>query len=178
MTKFTHNFHTSILREYDIRGIIGETLSPVDAYAIGRGFAALMKIEGDDTATVGFDGRASSPELESELVRGLSDGGINVIQVGMGPTPMLYYSTYALETRNGIMITGSHNPPSHNGFKMVLGGKPFFGQDIQKLGQICKSGDVSEGQGKVSEHLMLDAYVDRILKDYIYPSIYGCLGLR
>ena len=169
-TDFTHQFHTTILREYDIRGIIDETLFPTDAYAIGRCFATLMRENGDDKVCVGYDGRASSPKLEEQLIQGLTDSGVHVIRVGMGPTPMLYYATYALETANGIMITGSHNPPSHNGFKMILNGKPFFGADIQKIGPMVANGAVSEGSATVSDHPMLDEYVTRILKDYIYPS--------
>jgi len=169
-TDFTHQFHTTILREYDIRGIIDETLFPTDAYAIGRCFATLMRENGNDKVCVGYDGRASSPKLEEQLIQGLTDSGVHVIRVGMGPTPMLYYATYALETANGIMITGSHNPPSHNGFKMILNGKPFFGADIQKIGPMVANGAVSEGSATVSDHPMLDEYVTRILKDYIYPS--------
>jgi phosphomannomutase len=167
MTINSHDFHPTILREYDIRGIIEETLFPADAYGIGRAFGSLMQRNGDQRVTVGYDGRASSPELESMLVKGLQESGVDVIRVGMGPTPMLYYSTYALETANGIMITGSHNPPSHNGFKMILGGKPFFGQAIQNMGQMCSAGDYTKGDGAVSDHPMLNEYVERILKDYV-----------
>ncbi len=167
---FKHDFHPTILREYDIRGIIEETLFEADAYAIGRSFAFFMKEAGDNKVCVGYDGRASSPVLEAALVKGLTEGGIDVIRVGMGPTPMLYYSTYKLETRNGIMITGSHNPPSHNGFKMIMAGKPFFGKDIQNMGPSVSNGLAPASIGSVSDHPMLDEYVERVLEDYKYPS--------
>ena len=167
---FKHAFHSTILREYDIRGIIDETLFQNDAYAIGRAFAGFMLEAGDNQVCVGFDGRASSPVLEEALVKGLTEGGVDVIRVGMGPTPMLYYSTYKLETRNGIMITGSHNPPSHNGFKMILAGKPFFGKDIQKMGSAASEGLPAAKTGSVSDHPMLEEYVARVLEDYVYPS--------
>ncbi|WP_169568587.1 phosphoglucomutase/phosphomannomutase PgmG [Sneathiella limimaris] len=165
-----HDFHPSVLREYDIRGIIGETLSPIDAEAIGQAFGTLMIENGDNSVTVGYDGRATSPELEEALVRGLLSTGVNVIRVGMGPSPMLYFSTYELNTGNGIMITGSHNPPSHNGFKMILGKKPFYGEAIQELGRLCASGSFKSGTGSVAEDPMLDRYVARVLEDYKHKS--------
>ncbi|MEH6402771.1 MAG: phosphomannomutase/phosphoglucomutase [Sneathiella sp.] len=165
-----HQFHASILREYDIRGIVGDTLFPEDAEAIGRAFGSLMIKNGDKTVTVGFDGRATSPVLEKALVKGLLSTGIDVIRVGMGPSPMLYYSTYELATRNGIMITGSHNPPDHNGFKMILNSKPFYGQAIQDLGASCNAGDFEVGAGQVTDHPLMEQYVSRLLEDYQNPS--------
>ncbi|GLQ07711.1 phosphoglucomutase/phosphomannomutase PgmG [Sneathiella chinensis] len=165
-----HHFHPTILREYDIRGIVGETLFPADAEAIGRAFGSQMIENGDQRVAVGYDGRASSPELEQALVRGLRASGVDVIRIGMGPTPMLYFATYELETRNGIMITGSHNPPSHNGFKMVQMGKPFFGAHIQALGQRAASGQFTDGEGAVSDDPVMDRYVARMLQDFQNPS--------
>ncbi|MEP3722803.1 MAG: phosphomannomutase, partial [Parasphingorhabdus sp.] len=107
----THEFHATSLREYDIRGIIGETLGADDAYAIGRGFGTLIARDNGTAVATGFDGRTSSPMLEDALVRGLNDAGVNAISVGMGPTPMLYYAESVLnQVQGGIMITGSHNP--------------------------------------------------------------------
>ena len=166
MSEQKHNFHPSILREYDIRGIVDETLFEADANAIGRGFGSLMLKNGDDTVTVGYDGRATSPILEKALVDGLISTGVNVVRIGMGPSPMLYFSTYELASRNGIMITGSHNPPSHNGFKMILDGKPFYGEAIKTLGVQCAAGEFTTGTGAVSEQPMMDKYVARILQDY------------
>ncbi|HEX4874256.1 MAG TPA: phosphomannomutase, partial [Sphingorhabdus sp.] len=123
-----HIFHPTSLREYDIRGIIGETLGAEDAYAIGRGFATLLGRAGGKKVAVGYDGRTSSPMLEEALIRGINDSGLDAVSVGMGPTPMLYYAEAVLEdVDGGIQITGSHNPANYNGFKMVFQGRPFFG---------------------------------------------------
>ena len=130
----SHRFHPTVLREYDIRGIIGETLGPDDARAIGRGFATLLRRAGGKTVAVGYDGRVSSPMLAHALCEGLTASGCDVVQIGMGPTPMLYYAeASAEELDGGIQITGSHNPANYNGFKMVFQGRPFFGEDIQAM---------------------------------------------
>lgn len=125
----------SLFREYDIRGIVGETLFPADAFAIGRAFAqrAGVGLSRAPIICVGWDGRISSVEMETALTAGLQAGGAEVTRIGLGPTPMLYFSVYHLKTDGGVMVTGSHNPPSHNGFKFMLGEKPFYGADIQAL---------------------------------------------
>lgn len=105
-----HRFDPTILREYDIRGIVGKTLSAEDARAIGRAFGTLVLRKGGKSVAVGYDGRLSSPMLEVALVEGLSDSGVDVRRIGMGPTPMLYFAVYHLHTDGGIMLTGSHNP--------------------------------------------------------------------
>ncbi len=159
----SHQFHTTVLREYDIRGIIGETLSEADAYAIGRGFATLLRAEGGTRVAVGYDGRLSSPVLEEALVAGLNDSGCDAVRVGMGPTPMLYYAEASMEdVQGGIQITGSHNPANYNGFKMVFRGRPFFGADIQELGRLAAAGAWSEGGGGHEHREILEAYVARI----------------
>ena len=148
-----HTFDPTVLREYDIRGIIGETLGPDDARAIGRGFGSLLRhAKGGDspsaTVAVGYDGRVSSPMLEHALVEGLTSSGCDVVRIGLGATPMLYYAEASNEeVDGGIQITGSHNPPNYNGFKMVFQGRPFFGADIQKLGEIGAAGDWLDGTG-------------------------------
>ncbi len=162
----SHSFHPTTLREYDIRGIVGETLGEEDAFAIGRSFATLLKRGGGSAAAVGYDGRESSPVLEAALVRGLTDGGVDVVRVGLGPTPMLYYAEAALDVDGGIMITGSHNPPNYNGFKMVMFGRAFFGEDIQKLGRLASAGDWEEGEGEVSERDIIEDYVERLVQDF------------
>jgi phosphomannomutase len=164
MTK--HQFNPTILREYDIRGIIDETLFEADAEAIGRSFGTLLKQGGFQNVAVGYDGRKTSPKLRDALIKGLTSTGVDVFDIGMGPTPMLYYATYALKAGGGIMITGSHNPPSHNGFKMMLGGKSFFGSQIQDLGRLSASGPFEQGAGKVIDHPVMDDYVARLLKDF------------
>ncbi len=161
-----HRFDPTILREYDIRGVVGSTLSEVDAWAIGRAFACRLIEQGGRAAAVGYDGRLSSPALEEGLVRGLCESGIEVVRVGLGPTPMLYFAAMTLPVEAGLMITGSHNPPDYNGFKMMLGKKPFYGAEIQALGRIAASGAFRNGQGTVREERVLEAYVDRLAADY------------
>ncbi|WP_338446694.1 phosphomannomutase/phosphoglucomutase [Pelagerythrobacter marensis] len=159
-----HQFHSTVLREYDIRGIIGETLGPDDARAIGRSFATLLREAGGRTVAVGYDGRVSSPTLEHALVEGLTASGCDVVRIGMGPTPMLYFAeASAEEVHGGIQITGSHNPPNYNGFKMVFQGRPFFGEDIQRLGRLAGDGAWHDGSGTVETREIMEAYVDRLL---------------
>ncbi|TPG41455.1 phosphomannomutase/phosphoglucomutase [Sphingomonas koreensis] len=162
----THRFDPTSLREYDIRGIVGKTLGPADAEAIGRGFATCVRRAGGTRVAVGYDGRTSSRELERALIAGLTAAGVSVVRVGMGPTPMLYYAEATLEVDGGIQITGSHNPAEYNGFKMVLQHRPFFGEDIQKLGQMAADGDWDEGAGDVTDYDIVDAYVDRLMVGY------------
>ena len=162
-----HQFHSTSLREYDIRGILGKTLGAEDADAIGRGFGTLIRRAGGKTVAVGYDGRESSPMLEAALVKGLTATGCDVVQVGLGPTPMLYYAEASMDdVDGGIMITGSHNPPDYNGFKMVFQGGPFFGADIMKLGEMAKAGDWDDAgeAGTARQQPMLDAYIDRITR--------------
>ena len=162
----THRFDPTSLREYDIRGIVGKALGPADANAIGRGFATLVRRAGGTRVAVGFDGRVSSPVLEAALIEGLVKTGVDVVRIGLGPTPMLYYAEATLEVDGGIQITGSHNPADYNGFKMVLQHKPFFGADIQKLGRMAEEGDWEEGEGTVSNAEIMDLYVDRLMQGY------------
>jgi len=161
----SHRFDPTVLREYDIRGIIGETLGPDDARAIGRGFASLLREAGGKKVAVGYDGRVSSPILEHALIEGLTASGCDVVRVGMGPTPMLYYAEASMEdVDGGIQITGSHNPANYNGFKMVFQGRPFFGADIQTIGQLAADGDWSDGSGSVETREIEDEYVERLLR--------------
>jgi phosphomannomutase len=163
---FTHTFHPSILREYDIRGIVGETLSTADAEAVGRGFGTAVRRAGGRRVCVGYDGRVSSPEMEAAVVNGLRAAGIDVERVGRGPTPMLYFATMELEADGGLMVTGSHNPPTHNGFKMMIKKKPFFGADIKKLGENVAGGDLEVGFGAVKDVPVFEKYIGRLLKDF------------
>ena len=166
-----HKFHPTSLREYDIRGVIGQTLGGDDARAIGRSFGTIVKRSGGGKVAVGFDGRESSPMLEQALVEGLNAAGCDAVRVGLGPTPMLYYAEAVLDVDGGIMITGSHNPPDYNGFKMVLRRGPFFGADIQQLGVMAQAGDWEEGAGSVETVDMLDRYVDRLLQGFDGPQL-------
>lgn len=162
----SHIFDPTTLREYDIRGIVGKTLHQNDAYAIGRGFGTLIRRAGGTRVAVGYDGRESSPMLEAALVSGLTTSGVDVVRVGLGPTPMLYYAEAILEVDGGIQITGSHNPADYNGFKMVLQHAPFYGADILKIGTMAAEGDWLEGQGTVSNADIMDDYVGRLLAGY------------
>lgn len=163
----SHRFHPTILREYDIRGVVGTTLFPADARALGRVFAQVLGESGGRRIAVGYDGRLTSPELEAALVEGLAESGVDVIRIGRGPTPMLYFAAATLEVEGGLMVTGSHNPPDHNGFKMVLQGKPFFGDAIQHLAQLAASlGVPDRPRGRVEEHRVFDDYVARLAQDY------------
>jgi phosphomannomutase len=161
-----HAFHPTILREYDIRGIVGETLFATDAHHIGKAFGTKVRRAGGSLVCVGWDGRLSSPDLSAALIDGLASTGCTVESVGRGPTPMLYYAAKARGADGGIMVTGSHNPPTHNGFKMVFQGRPFFGPDIRELGRIAAEGDFEAGEGRVESRDILAEYVERIARDY------------
>ncbi|MEL3888623.1 phosphomannomutase/phosphoglucomutase [Ferrovibrio sp. MS7] len=162
----THVFHKSILREYDIRGIVGETLWEADADAIGRAFGTRVRRAGGGVVCVGWDGRLSSPAMAAALVRGLTSTGCTAVQIGCGPTPMLYYAAKARHADGGIMVTGSHNPANHNGFKMVFGNKPFFGADILDIGRLAAAGDCEQGDGLATEASVFEEYVQRLLQDF------------
>ncbi len=166
-----HVFHPTALREYDIRGVIGQTLGPDDARAIGRSFGTIVARSGGSKVAVGYDGRESSPVLEAALVEGLNAAGIDAVRVGLGPTPMLYYAEAVLDVDGGIMITGSHNPPDYNGFKMVLRRGPFFGADIQKLGEMAASGDWESGAAGSEQVEIEDRYVERLVQNFDGPAL-------
>ena len=162
----THSFHPTSLREYDIRGLVGDTLTGADARAIGRSFGTIIARAGGSRVAVGYDGRDSSPGFEAELVAGLNAAGIHAVRIGVGPTPMLYYSVYELACDGGVMITGSHNPPAYNGFKMMLKDRPFFGADIRALGEMSAAGDWESGEAGSETLEIMDRYVDRLLQDF------------
>ena len=165
----SHHFHPSTLREYDIRGIVGTTLGEADARAIGRGFGTLIARSGGHAVAVGRDGRLSSTALEAALVEGLVAAGMTVSRIGLGPTPMLYYAVHELACDGGIMVTGSHNPPDWNGFKMMLAGRPFYGADIRQLGEMAAAADWDTGTGRAQDVEIMDRYVDRLLKGFSPP---------
>ncbi len=161
-----HVFHPTLLREYDMRGIVGETLGEEDAYAVGRTFGTLIGRAGGSAVAVGRDGRLSSPMLEAALVQGLTDSGVDALRIGLGPTPMLYFAEAELQVMGGVQITGSHNPRDHNGFKLVFQHRPFFGKDIQELGGQAAAGDWSEGAGDAAAVDLLDRYVARLVQGF------------
>ena len=161
-----HRFDPTILREYDIRGVVGRTLDAADAEAIGRAFGTMVAAKGGKTVSVGYDGRLSSPELEAATVKGLLACGLSVLRIGLGPTPMMYFAVNTLPADGGIMISGSHNPPEYNGFKMMMGKGPFYGRDIQHLGEIAAKAGYATGKGAAADRAVLDAYVARLVGDY------------
>jgi len=161
-----HTFNPTILREYDIRGIVGSTLTEDDAYALGRSYGAKAHGEGARTVAVGRDGRTHSGMLEAELIRGLNDSGISVVSIGMGPSPMLYFATHYLDVDGGIQVTGSHNPADYNGFKMLLKGRSVYGAEIQEIGQRAASGHWHDGSGTIEEVDIREAYANRLLQDF------------
>jgi phosphomannomutase len=162
----SHTFNPTILREYDIRGIVGDSLTESDAYALGRTFAAQALDEGARRLAVGRDGRTHSGMLEAALIRGLTEGGVDVMQIGMGPSPMLYFATHYLDVEGGMQVTGSHNPADYNGFKLLLKGRSVFGREIQAIGERAALGDWTQGDGSVEEVDIREAYVNRLLEGF------------
>ncbi len=142
---------------------MGDTLHAADAVAVGRGFGTVVARDGGTRIAVGRDGRTHSPMLEDALVAGLLASGCDVVRIGVGPTPMLYFAETVLGVDAAVMVTGSHNPASHNGFKLVLRHRPFFADDIQALGALASTGDWTSGAGTATDIDIADRYVDRLL---------------
>ena len=142
----SHTFNKTILREYDIRGIVNEDLNLIDAFFLGKSFATLLKRKKYKNVVIGYDGRLSSPKIHKELIKGLLSQGIEVYEIGLVPTPLLYFSMYMKKLDSGIMITGSHNPPNYNGFKMLLKNKSIIGEDILDIAKISSKGDFSKNK--------------------------------
>ena len=159
------NIDASIFRAYDIRGVVADALTPEACEQIGRAFGSEALARGQKTVNLARDGRLSGPDLIAALSKGIRSTGCDVINIGMVPTPVLYFSTYHLETGTGIMVTGSHNPPEYNGLKMMIGGDTLFGDGIQDLYQRLVNDDLASGEGGYSETDIMDAYLDRILGD-------------
>ncbi|HSR12709.1 MAG TPA: phosphomannomutase/phosphoglucomutase [Thermodesulfobacteriota bacterium] len=149
-----------IFREYDIRGIVDEDLTDETVSLIGRSFATYVSGKGKKRVAVGRDGRLSSPRFRGPLVEAMVKGGLDVVDVGVCPTPVFYYSLYHLERDGGVMITGSHNPPDFNGFKICVGKDTLFGEEIQKLRAIIDSGKFSSGAGSLSSYDIIPPYLD------------------
>ena len=166
----SHGFDPVLLRDYDLRGTVGRTLHRADAWALGRSFGTIIARTGGWRVAVGYDGRLSSPMLEAALVEGLVATGIDVVRIGLGPTPMLYHAEMTGDVDGGIQITGSHNPADQNGFKLVQGHAPFFGADIQRLGALAAAGDWEVGAGRVETRAVLDAYVARLAQGFDGPA--------
>jgi phosphomannomutase/phosphoglucomutase len=159
----------SIFKAYDIRGIIGKTLDASIAKQIGQAFGTAARAKGERLVVIGRDGRLSGPELAAALAAGLQSTGVDVVDLGVVATPMLYFATQVLDSQSGIMVTGSHNPPDYNGFKMVLAGEAIYGDTIQGLYQAISKGEFAQGEdageGSYRTHDIRQAYLDRIVGD-------------
>ncbi len=160
-----HPLPLAIFKAYDIRGIVGETLTPAIVHRIGQGLATLARERDRDTFAIGRDGRLSGPALLTALADGLREGGANVIDLGMVATPMTYFAADVLGTGCSVMVTGSHNPPEYNGLKMVVDGTTLSGDDIQNLRKRCDDGRLASGHGTLLTHDIAPAYLDRIVGD-------------
>ena len=161
----TDNFPDVIFKAYDIRGIVDSALTTIITRQIGQAFGSEALSRGVDSVIIARDGRLSGPSLSAALSEGLLASGCDVIDIGMVPTPALYFATYELGTGTGIMITGSHNPPEYNGLKMVMAGETLAGERIQELKQRIISGQFSSGDGRLSEIDIKPAYCQRVLSE-------------
>ncbi len=159
------NLPKEIFKAYDIRGIVGKTLTPEIVEAIGHAIGSEAAARGQTQVVIGYDGRLSGPELSAALARGIQKSGIHVIDIGMVATPMVYFAAQHLGTHCGVMVTGSHNPPDYNGLKMVLAGETLSGETIQGLRKRIEQGDLSEGSGSYSKQDIAQDYIDRIASD-------------
>ena len=154
-----------IFRTYDIRGIVGRTLTPEIVFQIGRSLGTLARERKAPTFAVGRDGRLSGPALSGALIEGLLAAGADAVDIGMAPTPVVYFAAHHLGCGSCVAVTGSHNPPDYNGLKVVIGGDTLYGDDIQEIRKRIESGNLATGKGKRSEANVLDAYVERIAGD-------------
>lgn len=175
MTNKTHNFDSTIIREYDIRGTVDKNLSLADATALGKAFGTTVIRAGGKKVMVGYDGRTHSPDFEKALVDALLSTGCDVDRIGLGPTPMLYFAVHHVNASAGIMVTGSHNPPDQNGFKMLIaknlkGGGPVYGEAIKALAALAAKGDYVSGQGNAKKVDIREIYTARLAKDYHSPK--------
>jgi phosphomannomutase/phosphoglucomutase len=156
-----------IFREYDVRGIVGKDLNPETAELFGKGYGTYVRRNGKRKISVGRDVRVSSDELFNALVSGIVSTGIDIIDIGICPTPLVYFSLFNLDVDGGIMITGSHNPPEFNGFKICLGRDTIYGEEIQRLMILIESGVFEKGEGKVSRYDIISDYKKYINKRFL-----------
>ena len=164
---YKHTFDPNILRSYDIRGIFEKTLNSNDAWMLGYFFGLTIKqnnpLKLNPLIVIGMDGRISSPILEQNLNEGLKKSGCKVYRIGMGPTPMLYFSSQYFNADGAIQVTGSHNPKDHNGFKIVANQKSFFGDDILKLGKFAQEGNDTVYSGSSKKVTIDEEYIKKII---------------
>ncbi|MCX7184806.1 MAG: phosphomannomutase/phosphoglucomutase [Nitrosospira sp.] len=160
-----HNLPNEIFKAYDIRGVVDKTLTAAIVEAIGHAIGSEARTRGLAAVAIGRDGRLSGPELAQALAKGLQKSGVNVVDVGMVATPMLYFAAHELCNYSGVMVTGSHNPPDYNGLKMVLGGETLAAESIQALRLRLESGDLIDGSGSYRQHDISETYLQRITSD-------------
>src|SRR5437899_4408075 len=156
---------SDICKAYDIRGIVGKTLTPPIVHAVGQALGSLAQERGRDTIVIARDGRNSGPELGRALGDGIRASGAHVIDIGMVTTPMSYFAAHELSTQCSVAVTGSHNPPDYNGLKMVIAGETLSGDDIQDLRRRIDKNDLKSGAGEYRKHDIVPAYFDRIVGD-------------
>jgi phosphomannomutase/phosphoglucomutase len=156
--------HPHIFRQYDVRGVVGRDLTPGVVEALGKGYGTYMARRGVRKVSVGYDARQSSPEFCEALTGGIVSTGVNVVQIGMVPTPILYFSFFHLDIDGGVMITGSHNPPEFNGFKLGAGKTTIYGDEIQEVLRIIQAGEFAQGQGRVTQQDIGPAYMDEVVR--------------
>jgi phosphomannomutase/phosphoglucomutase len=154
-----------IFKAYDIRGIVGSALTPAVAEMIGQAIGSEARARKQTACCIGRDGRLSGPDLSAALARGIQSAGIDVVDVGMVATPMLYFAAYHLKTHSGVMVTGSHNPPEYNGLKIVVGGETLAAEAIQALRLRIEHGDLEQGAGSYRQHDIREEYLQRITGD-------------
>jgi len=154
-----------IYREYDIRGVVDKDLTPEIVRRLGQGFGTHMAQLGRKNLVVGRDGRLSSPVFGEALIEGLISAGCNIVDIGVCPTPVYYFSIFHLNKDGGMMVTGSHNPPEFNGFKVSVGKSTIFGEEIQKLGRLIEKGEFVNGKGNLSKFEVIKPYLDYIKKN-------------
>ncbi|MEE2695073.1 MAG: phosphomannomutase/phosphoglucomutase [Pseudomonadota bacterium] len=164
MKNIKHHFNKTIIRSYDVRGIFNKTLFENDAKVIGQLFG--LKIGKNKTLNIGYDGRKSSLALKESLIKGIIESGANVCEIGLVPTPLLYFSCVSNTASGGIMVTGSHNPKEHNGFKFVLGNLPFYGKDLKEIEKLAKNFSFSEGKGQRTKKDFSEKYFLKIFQNF------------
>jgi phosphomannomutase/phosphoglucomutase len=165
VTPQAHNVSPAIFRAYDIRGVVGETLTAEVVYEIGRAIGSEAHARGEQRVIIARDGRLSSPELGQALARGLQETGRTVVDIGLAPTPLLYFATHVLNSKSGVMLTGSHNPANYNGLKIVIGGETLAETDIQQLRLRIENHDFVKGAGKIETRDLIPDYIERIVED-------------
>jgi phosphomannomutase len=161
----TYRLEPSILREYDIRGVIGKTLKSDDCYHVGLALGTIMRGRGLRTAVIGFDGRESSPEFAQNVIKGLTETGIAVTLIGLGPSPMVYFAMKHLQTDFAVVVTGSHSPITHNGIKTATAKGPFYGDDVKDVGRVITAGAYQFAKGSLQHFDVKDIYLDALLAE-------------